>query len=46
MAKPKGKPIVIYLCEKCSAEFETWQGSRRKLCPKCLVLRVTAGKKG
>ena len=31
------KPIVRYICRECANEFDAPQGSRRTLCPECLV---------
>lgn len=44
MAGEKQVPIVKYICTKCGAEFDAQQGSRRYLCGKCLVEKVTSGK--
>lgn len=36
---------VLYKCKGCGEKFEVAQGSRRQFCSKCLVERVTRGKR-
>ncbi len=37
--------MVQFKCEECGTDFETLQGSRRRFCDKCLLARVSGGKK-
>ena len=37
--------LVKYKCQLCNKEFDAPQGSRRYLCPGCLVKKVTGKKK-